>query len=277
MIPTNLLVLALAFLLLAGAAAGWWKRRNTPRKRVRAVGFPLPWLPLLEEGLPVYLSLPYDLRESLQEKAFAKINDLTFTGPGGVDEVTEAMRVSLGAHLGVLHAHLRIPPIPSIRHIVVGREEDVAAEHASASAPWGDSTLLAIWEPSVGAARHFLEERDEAVMAHWRRLRGTGGPPLPADHLYYAGWARSLHTDVPESLAEAAAIAPELGENAALFAAATEAFLRHPQALAQKEPALFQGLKRFYRFDPTRWNAKEEGAPAKTAAPPASRVASALS
>jgi len=109
------LLCALLFLLVLG---GWifdrWQRHRRDM-RVRAVGFPLPWVPLVERGLPLYTSLPHDLREALQEKAFFKINDLYITGPGGVDEVTEDMRVSLGGHIGLLQARLRIPPVPSLR------------------------------------------------------------------------------------------------------------------------------------------------------------------
>jgi len=272
----------LLFLLVLG---GWifdrWQRRRRGM-RVRAVGFPLRWVPLVERGLPIYRSLPHDLREALQEKAFFKINDLAITGPGGVDEVTDEMRVSLGVHIGLLQARRRIPPVPSVRQVVVGSAAALAAAENSSEPPWGPGTLLAVWESSVGAARCFREEKDGNLMAHWHRLGGAGPggvsadcDPLPDEHLYFAGWAASLWTDLPECRTAALAHAPELEGDEALFAAATEAFLRRPGALRAVAPRLFTALTYFYLYDSSRWNrdgrdaaagAASAGAPLRPAA-----------
>lgn len=246
---------SLLFLLVLG---GWlfdkWKRRRR-RMRVRAVGFPLPWVPLVERGLPLYTSLPHDLREALQEKAFFKINDLAITGPGGIDEVTDEMRVSLGAHIGLLQAQLRIPPVPSLRQVVVGSAADLAAGLQSADVPWGEGTLLAEWDAAIGAARCYREERTPGITDHWKRLSGQSGDgdPLPDTHLYFAGWAASMWHDLPECQQSALVHAPELAANTDLFAAATEAFLRRPGSLQTVEPRVFTALKHFYLYDPSRW------------------------
>jgi len=250
------LLIALLLLLVVG---GWifdrWQRRRRDM-RVRAVGFPLRWVPLVNRGLPLYDSLPHDLREALQEKAFYKINDLVFTGPGGVNEVTEAMRVSLGVHIGLLQAQRRIPPVPSLRQVVIGSASAIAEALQAPEPPWAEGTLLAEWNPAVGAARCYREERDPVVMAHWKRLAGqaTDGDPLADDHLYFAGWAASLWHDLPECRTAALVHAPELDGAPALFAAATEAFLRRPSGLRAVAPDVFTALKHFYLYDPSRWN-----------------------
>jgi Mlc titration factor MtfA (ptsG expression regulator) len=264
------LLCALLFLLVLG---GWifdrWQRRRRDM-RVRAVGFPLPWVPLVERGLKLYTSLPHDLREALQEKAFYKINDLYITGPGGVDEVTEDMRVSLGGHIGLLQARLRIPPVPSLRQVVVGSAAAIAAGLHAPDPPWSEGTLLAEWNPETGAARCYREERDPVLMDHWRRLGATAtdGDSLADDHLYFAGWAASMWADLPECRRAAIAHAPELAEKPEIFAAATEAFLRRPSSLRAAEPRLFTALKHFYLYDPSRWNRGDE---AKTGSSPAGR------
>ncbi|MFN0130008.1 MAG: zinc-dependent peptidase [Verrucomicrobiales bacterium] len=245
---------ALLLLVVGGWIFDRWQRRRRGM-RVRAVGFPLRWVPLVERGLPLYQSLPHDLREALQAKAFFKINDLHITGPGGLDEVTDAMRVSLGGHIGLLQAQLRIAPVPALRQVVVGTGPAMAAASQTADSPWGDGTLLAEWDPAAGAGRCFREERDPSIMDQWRRL-GAGSredDPLPDDHLYFAGWAGPLWHDLPECQRAALALAPELGTEPGLFAAATEAFLRRPGSLQAVEPHLFAALKHFYRYDPSRW------------------------
>lgn len=261
----------LSALLLALVVGGWifdlWQRHRRGM-RVRAVGFPLRWVPLVERGLPVYQSLPHDLRISLQEKAFFKINDLAFTGPGGVDEVSDEMRVSLGSHVGLLQAQLRIPPVPSLRQVVVGSGPAIAAALQAPEPPWTEGTLVVEWEPTIGAAHCYREERDPGIMDHWRRLIGKNrdGDVLPETHLYFAGWAASLWADLPECQRAALGHAPELGADPSLFAAATEVFLRRPSSLRAVEPRLFLALKHFYLYDPSRWNrgalADQTGAPA---------------
>ena len=170
MLPITLLVLALAALVVAGWIVDRVSRLNRT-KRVRAVGFPLQWLPLVERSLPGYRNLPFDLRESIQEKAFAKLTDLAFSGARESGEVTDLMRVSLGVHLGLLHARLRIPPTPAVRHVIVGAAADIAAGLDAPGCPWGPSTLVTIWEPAMNAARSARDERDAETMNHWRRLR----------------------------------------------------------------------------------------------------------
>lgn len=260
-------VTLLSTLLLLLVVGGWifdrWQRHRRGM-RVRAVGFPLRWVPLVDRGLPLYDSLPHDLREALQEKAFYKINDLVFTGPGGVDEVTDAMRVSLGGHIGLLQAQRRIPPVPSLRQVVVGSAAAITEALNAPEPPWSEGTLLAEWNPSVGAARCYSEERHPALMAHWKQLGGqpADNDPLADDHLYFAGWAASLWSDLPECREAALVHAPELAGDPVLFAAATEAFLRRPSCLRAAAPRLFTALKHFYLYDPSRWN---RGQPARAA------------
>jgi len=252
MLSITLLVSALATLVVAGWVVDRVRRLNRT-KRVRAVGFPLQWLPLVERSLPVYGNLPFDLRESIQEKAFAKLTDLAFSGARESGEVTDLMRVSLGVHLGVLHAHLRIPPTPAVRHVIVGAAADIAVGLEAPGCPWGPGTLVTIWEPAVNAARSARDERDAETMNHWRRLRPGDDPAPSADHLYFAGWARSLREDAADRLPALAERVPELAGSSALFAAASEAFIRHPHALLEHHPALYHALKFFYQFDPARW------------------------
>jgi len=108
-------------------------------------------------------------------------------------------------------------------------------------------------------------------MDHWRRLGGmaTDGDTLADDHLYFAGWAASMWTDLAECRRAALAHAPELADKPELFAAATEAFLRRPSGLRAAEPRLFTALKHFYLYDPSRWN---RGEAAESSRAPTSRL-----
>lgn len=97
------------------------------------------------------------------------------------------------------------------------------------------------------------EEFDESIMAHWRQLRDPALPAPEADVLRYAGWARSLRLDASERLAGVEPHAPELVRDEALFAAASEAFIRCPKHLREHHRPLYEGLKFFYLFAPARW------------------------
>jgi Mlc titration factor MtfA (ptsG expression regulator) len=239
--------LVLLLLLLIGGISNR-VRYASRKKQVRAWGFPFVWLPMLERGLAVYSRLPLDLREKLQEIAFFKINDLLFDGIGIYENLDEPIKVSIGAHIGLLHANIRIPPIPSIRTVVIGTSEAIEDSLAAGSQAWGSSVLLTAWDPQAQAARMFREERDPELFEHWKRLAPTNDGKL-----FFAGWARSLHSDSPRGRARAAEFDPALAEDHALFAAASEAFIRHPEHLARHHPKIYAGLRAFYRLDPVRW------------------------
>lgn len=248
----NVLAGLLVLLLLAGALADLWRRKRRT-KIVRAVGFPLTWLPWLERGVAEYRRLPLDLREDLQHKAFAKMQDLTFAGIDSVEEVSEAMKLSLVGHLCLLHARLRIPPLPAIRQVVIGTREEAQTALDSPECPWTMSTLVVIWDDSLGAGRCAREEFDEEIRAHWRQLRDPALPGRAADALLYAGWARSLRHDAADRLSDVESHSADLVRDEALFAAASEAFIRCPDHLHKHHRALYEGLKFFYLFAPARW------------------------
>ena len=251
-------IVLLCSLLAALVVAGWildrYKRARRT-KTIRAVGFPLGWLPHIEPNFPLYRTLPYDLREAAQEKAFAKAIDFLFDGVGPYENVSDELRVSIVMRFGLLHAWLRIPPIPCLRTVAVGTADDLRSALASTPCPWSESVLVAAWDPQAKVARHLREEQDPDVMAHWRRLVPADAPATDRDHLHYAGWARALRLDAEDQLVRATAVAPELGENEALFVAASEAFIRFPKPLQTTHPSLYEGLKRFYKLDPVRWRA----------------------
>jgi Mlc titration factor MtfA (ptsG expression regulator) len=237
----------LLFLLLVGGLINR-VRYASRKKKVRAWGFPLAWLPMVERGLSVYPRLPLDLREKLQQIAFFKINDLFFDGLGVYENLPDEIKVSLGAHIGLLHANIRIPPIPSLRAVVIGTTDEIEATLATTPQAWGASVLVTAWDPAAGAARMFREERDPELIEHWNRLApGNDGK------LFFAGWARSLHNDSPRGRARATEFEPTLAENSSLFAAATEVFVQHPAHLAKHHPEIYDGLRAFYRLDPVRW------------------------
>jgi Mlc titration factor MtfA (ptsG expression regulator) len=243
-----LITAVLAGALVAGAIFDRI-RRASRLKTVRAVGFPFHWLPLIERGLSVYRTLPFDLRERVQEMAFFKINDLHFDGLGPFQDVSDEIKVSLGAHVGLLHVNVRIPPIPLVRSIVVGPEAMILESLRANPEAWGDSTLVTVWDTEAHAARSIREELNPEVVRQWKRL----APPNDG-RLFFAGWARSLHYDSPKGRARAAEFAPEVAADSLLFAAASEAFIRFPEFLARNSPDTYNALRAFYRFDPARWN-----------------------
>jgi hypothetical protein len=258
---TILLISAILAAVLAAGAIVDRVRRASRTKTVRAIGFPYQWLPLIERGLSLYRSLPLDLRERVQEMAFFKINDLHFDGLGPFEDVSDEIKVSLGAHIGLLHSNVRIPPIPLVRSVVIGTEELIEAALSANPDAWGDSSLLTVWDADARAARTIREELNPEVVRQWRRL----APPNDG-RLFFAGWARSLHHDSPRGRARAAEFAPELAADSLLFAAASEAFFRFPEHLARNSPDTYNALRAFYRLDPARWIRPARPEPAPSAA-----------
>lgn len=248
---TVLLFTALFVVLLGAGAAYDRYARATGRKKVRAVGFPLPWVPLIERGVPEYRRMPLDLCELVQSITFCKINDLLFDGLGRYEQLPDSIIVSVGGHVGVLHARMRIPPLPTIRIVVVGEAAEIETRLREEPERWGESTLVTEWDEQAQAARMYREERDEVISGEVARLA-----PELGGRLFYAGWARFMPNDSPAARERAEAVLPGCCDDPRLFAAASEVFVRAPGALLRAEPQRYAALRAFYRLDPSRWGGR---------------------
>jgi MtfA peptidase len=91
--PVYLTVLAMIIFLIVDKV-----RRRTHRKRVRRFDFPLKWIKILEQNVPLYVGMPYDLQEHCQNLVMQFIEDKLFEPCGGIETVTEEMMVTIAGN-----------------------------------------------------------------------------------------------------------------------------------------------------------------------------------
>ena len=274
--------LILVFLLLR------YLRR--PAAESGAIGGPVPdeWWPVAVRYAPILERLEPLERDRLLRSVRVFVTGKYFEGCNGL-EVTEAMKVAIGAQACLLTLHLDGPVYPGVHAILLYPGAFVARRAGWVKqATVEDSTPLAgeahragevllAWDQVVAGGADPADGQNVVYheFAHQLDLEdhAADGVPLLEQPLTYRGWRRILgsgydhltrrlgrHLDAG-ALREYGATNP-----AEFFAVATEAFFERPVALAAEYPELFDLLVRYYRNDPRRWFGVATGSPPAGAA-----------
>jgi MtfA peptidase len=250
--------------------------RRARRRALTRETFPAPWVEWLRQYMPLYSSIPDDVRVRLHGLILIFVREKGFVGCNGL-EVTEKMRAVIAGHAcllmvnrpGVPHAHfyddlrsILVYPTPFVvrethhdEDGVVSEGEDVLSGQA-----WDASRIILSWE-DIEADRpagynvvlhefaHYLDLEDETM---------DGAPGL-GSAAEYAEWSRvfqeefaRLEDDIDagrETLLDPYAAS----EPAEFFAVATEAFFEQAGELSQRHAGLYEQMRRYYRLDPASW------------------------
>ncbi|HEX2750098.1 MAG TPA: zinc-dependent peptidase [Verrucomicrobiales bacterium] len=236
---------------------GWWVvirvRRAGGIWRLRYYAYPRRWLVYLHRDVPLYERLPLELRAPYQDKVLQFVDGKLFRPAGSMEEVTYAEQVPIAGNACLLLLNSGGESevnYPNILTVYLHRKGDQNAEART-------SSVALLWDE---AKRQATDPRDEgnaalapiAAELGWETAGRSGLP----ETLLLAPWARlrcaEFEKASPGLLEKASA-----GEPVEVFAVATEMFLGAPALLRQKHPALYEGLRLFYRVDPARWAGKK--------------------
>ncbi len=283
-LPPSLDALSLllgTLLFLALLAAGLWGPRAWRawrRRRIAAQPFPAAWRTILRRRMPLWRRLPADLQRQLTRRLQVFLAETPFIGCQGL-EVTEEMRVLVGAQACLLllnrpggapamFARLRQVLLYPSAYWADRREGDAnGVQHerreARSGESWAQGQVLLSWPDVLAGAADPQDGRNLVIheFAHQldqERGRATGAPFL-GERARYARWSAVLggeYRRLREQLArgEATLLPPYAAtEPAEFFACASEVFFEQPQALAERHPALYAELARYYRVSPLAW------------------------
>jgi Mlc titration factor MtfA (ptsG expression regulator) len=223
----------------ARRAAGIWN--------LRYYAFPRPWLKYINRYVPLYNRLPLELRALYQDKVIQFVDAKLFRPCGSMDEVTPAEQIPIAGNACLLALNTgNALNFPAVLTVQVFRHEDPDAEaRINCVALSWDATNHQATDP---------RDRDKAALVPIAAQLGweTAGKSGLPEALLLAPWARVRAEEFaqafPGVLEKAAA-----GEPSEVFGVATEMFLGAPALLQQKQPALYDCLRRFYSVDPARW------------------------
>lgn len=250
--------------------------RSRRRRRLLAGPFPLRWLGIVEGNVGHYARLPRALQDRLRDVTRILVAEKRWLGRGGLF-VTEEMKVTIAAQAALLLLGTDHGYFPRVREVVVfpgefrtpvaedDWEDDGLSEVPLAGQAVDQGPVLLAWDQVLAEGRNpdagfnvvvheFTHQLDFAHGLSNGRLSGPGGGDDEGDlwpilAAAYEDHRRATHQGSCRSFFTPHA-ADSPGE---FFADATEAFYCRPHDLYRLNPAVYEGLRAFYRTDPVTW------------------------
>lgn len=244
--------------------------RSWRRRRQLEQPFPLHWLDILETTVPLYRQLPPALKQQLQQHVQLFLAEKNFYGCDGF-EVDDRVRISIAGHACLLILNRSFSTWDEVRSIlvypdvyrvqaperngmIVSTREQVRAGEASSR-----GQVVLAWSECEDGAMHPHGEHNVILHEFAHQLdyldgMADGAPPLSTEQARqwqdtmsraYGELRDALRHHHKSWLDPYGATQP-----AEFFAVLTEAFYQQPGHLQEHQPAVYDVLRRFYRFDP---------------------------
>lgn len=249
-----------------------------PRYRLHkalARPFPNAWRNILRQRLHVYQQMPGDLQAQLERLIKQFIHEKHFTGCNGL-EMTDDMRVTIAGSACLLLLNRKTAVYPGLRYILVYPEAFLVERDTQDDAgltgsqrrgllgeSWDNGKVILSWADVLHGNQDFNDGQNVALHEFAHQLDhedgSTNGAPLLSSKARYQRWAQ-VFTGEFEALQQAAYQYDETlidyygaTNPAEFFAVVTETFFEQPNELAERHPALFAELQRYYRVNPAEW------------------------
>lgn len=255
------------------------RHRRERRMDLAGKGLTLRERVILEKALPWTRELPKDLLARLGGVMRVFLDEKSFEACGGLEEVTEEMRLVIAAqacllivnHPGEyfhgLHSILVYPTAfiaPANESLADSVEVVEMEERLGESSEEG--TVVLAWD-SVLRGGYNHEDGLNVVMHEFaHQLDQENGPadgaPILRHAAEYQSWNRVFHAaygrHVEATASEEETVLDDYGAEhpAEFFAVATETFFERPHALAHEYAELYASLMAYYQLDPRTWKTK---------------------
>jgi Mlc titration factor MtfA (ptsG expression regulator) len=243
---------------------GWLRDRRLQEP------FPEHWQDILRKQIPVYRTLPTQLRHQLEQHVQLFLAEKSFYGCDGF-EVDDTVRLTIAGHACLLIIARSFSDFDDISSILVypdayrvrGLESDGLVVSESDQIRAGEASsrgqvVLAWAECEQGAVNpnghHNVILHEFAHQLDYLDGTADGAPPLSGEQARH--WQKTMtlaYEHLRHSLSHHQK--PWLDpygatEPAEFFAVLTEAFFQQPEHLKKQQPEVFEALRGFYRLDP---------------------------
>lgn len=230
------------------------------------------WVALLEKNVPLYATLPEELRLRLHGRIGQFIATIRFEGCGGL-ELSEDMILTVAAQACLLVVHREGRPYPKLKVVYlypstfssmqtrvdalgIVTEEEVARFGES----WERGSVVLAWDSVEQGARNIFDAANVTFHEFAHQLdhedgATDGAPGLPC-RASYRSWARVFQENYDEFLQQTEegkkTVLDSYGATnpAEFFAVATETFFEKPRQMARRLPELYEEMTRYYGLDP---------------------------
>jgi Mlc titration factor MtfA (ptsG expression regulator) len=269
----NIILSGIVLLILAVAARKIFRVRRRRNLLVR----PLPniWRQMLEENIPLYRSLPQNLKLELHGLIHLFLDEKTFIGCRG-QEITDHVKITIAAQACILLLNRPTKCYPRLSTIYVypqsyivdikHHEGDgliIEGKDVRLGESWHNGPVVLAWDSVANAACGVQPGQNVVLHEFAHQLDqedgDLNGTPLLDNPTAYQTWTEVFGAEY-ENLCEAIDIGGDstlddygATDPAEFFAVATEAFFESPDPLLWHHPRLYEELKNFYKLDPASW------------------------
>jgi Mlc titration factor MtfA (ptsG expression regulator) len=233
--------------------------RDWRRKRLLDRSFPSQWHEHLER-LSFVDDLDEDERERFEDRLKVFVWEKQWIAAGGLEEVTEEMKVVIAACAARVVRNLPIDAYDRLTEVVVYPASFTGdrfehSEILGLAHQWG--TVVLAWDAVRKGIATPNDSRDTAIHEFAHALDVADGlydgTPLLETGADYRDWVRVLGEHYSRLVERPhGQFLDEYGakNEAEFFAVATEAFFEQPRTLRRRAPELYEQLRNFFELDP---------------------------
>jgi hypothetical protein len=270
---TGNIILGIIVFVIAAVAARIILRTKR-RKALRLRPLPDAWRFMLEQSVPLYRAVPYELRPQLHGLINLFLDDKTFIGCLG-QEIDESIKVTIAAGACILLLNRPTKVYPRLNtiyvypssYIVNSKEHQgdlvIEGQDVRLGESWHNGPVVLAWDSIAHAACGINQGHNVVLHEFAHQLDQEDGEMNGAPVLHSLSarksWA-AVFQDEYEKLCDAIeyhqyTILDDYGttDPAEFFAVVTEAFFEKSSLLHQYNPRLYEQLEKYYKLDPASW------------------------
>lgn len=249
--------------------------RSLRRNILFAAPFPAPWLKILKKNFPLYLKMPVEVQEKLHSYVNVFMQEKSFEACGGLEEVTEEMRVTIAGQACLLLLNERCGVYDRLSTVLVypdmyggkssvNEDGTISEGGTRLGESWKSGTVILSWRHSLRGPAIARDGKNVVIheFAHQldQRDGSADGAPLLGFTEEHREWAEAFQSayqrhGLRNTSGKKLVIDAYGATNPAeFFAVATETFFEKPKKLRQRYPKVYNQLKNFYSLDPLSWS-----------------------
>ena len=245
------------------------------RQRLKNKPFPLDWVTIIQQKLPIYRHLPEPSRKRLQGHINVMLAEKQFVGCGGLS-ITEEIKLTIVAIASLLLLNEREEYYPKLSSILVYPSTYVAkqtkrisnyvvqeSEVVRLGESWSRDRVVLSWSQIQYDTQHWQDGHNVILHEFAHQLDSesgiANGVPVLQHKSDYVTWAKVFAQEYQQLINNVErgrrTVMDSYGTTnpAEFFAVATETFFEKPKQMAQRHPALYHQLKCYYQLDPVAW------------------------
>ncbi|HEU4776922.1 MAG TPA: M90 family metallopeptidase [Telluria sp.] len=269
--------LILIALLAAGLTLAWrlpgWRLQRLLRREIDPA-----WQAILVRNIPIYGRMSADLQHQLHKLVQQFLFQKKFVGCAGL-EIDDEIRVTIAGLACLLLLNRPTKVYPALHAVLVyptaflvpRKQVDEAGVITEArqdllGESWGDGRVVLSWDHVQRGAGDWTDGQNVVLHEFAHQLDSESGSNNGAPYLgsqdNYRNWSEVLSRDFAHLRQDAIYGQPSVMDHygatnpAEFFAVATETFYEKPWQMAERHPALFAELFKYYRVDPRAWVAQ---------------------